>query len=99
MTKDELKKKLAAVDEEATRKKRDVYAAYVGENAKYKAGDIITDGEDTIKVERISMNVYGELQVYIYYGGPKVKRNGEPVKSGRKAVVYESGAKLIESKK
>lgn len=72
---------------------------YVAENALYRIGEIIYDADDRIRVEHIRFSLVGTGSTcpVIYYEGPKVKKNGEPFKSGAWATVFEQRAHKDEA--
>lgn len=68
MTKELLCKEIANIDEIAQRRKNALYTEYVRTNAKYKIGDIICDGWDSIKITKIGFSLlHGDVEI-MYYG-------------------------------
>ena len=91
MTKKELETRIAEIEQEAKDKKTLAYLKYVSDNAKYKVGDIITDGVRTIRIEKITYSVYYDVEI-IYWGATLTKK-GEPRKDGEHDVIYEERIK------
>jgi hypothetical protein len=91
MTKQELDERIKAIEHDADNAKHLAYRQYVAENAKYKIGDIVTDGMDTIRVEQVSFTVY--LEISIFYYGVALTKKGVPRKDGERRAVYESRIK------
>lgn len=92
MTKQELDAKIKAIEREADNEKHLAYKQYISENAKYKIGDIISDGTDTIRVEQVAFDVY-RWDISIFYYGVALTKKGVPRKDGERRVVYESRIK------
>lgn len=92
MTKQELDARIDAITREAEEKKHLAYKEFAKTSAKYKVGDIVSDGQDTIRVETISYNAYNG-NVSIFYWGPRLTKKGEPYKGGGKRAVFESAIK------
>ena len=92
MTKQELSAKISAIELEASRLKHLAYKQYATENAKYKVGDVVSDNQDTIRVEQINFDVFSG-NVSIFYWGPRLTKKGEPYKGGGKRAVFESAIK------
>lgn len=94
MTKQELNEKIKAIEIEADHQKHLAYKQYAAENAKYKIGDIVSDGMDTIRVEAINFSSYlGDFSIYYY--GPLLTKQGVPRKDGEKRAVFESEIKNV----
>lgn len=91
MTKQELDARIDAIERKAYNEKQSAYRQYVAENAKYKIGDIVTDGTDTIRVEQVSFSVYREIS--IFYFGVALTKKGVPRKNREWRAVYESRIK------
>lgn len=92
MTKQELYARIDAITREAEEKKHLAYKQYATENAKYKVGDVVSDRQDTIRVESINFNVFNG-NVSIFYWGPRLTKKGQPYKGGGKRAVFESAIK------
>lgn len=94
MTIEEYKKREEEFADEYTRKMQALKREFAFANCPYKKGDIVSDGEVTIRVER--MGVYyplAEPPAYIVMCGPRLKKNGEQFKSGEYANVFQSNIK------
>ena len=91
MTRKELDARIAEIEQEAKDKKSIAYRRYVLENAKYKVGDIITDGVRTIRIEKVIYSVYYDIEI-IYWGATLTKK-GEPRKDGEHDVIHEERIK------
>jgi len=78
MTKEELQKKLIALQVECDEKKSQVKKLYAMEHNPVEFGDIVTDHYHTIKVER--MSVYGYPVPCMKYQGTEMTKQGVPKK-------------------
>ena len=91
----ELRERLRAIDRSAALKKKMATYEYVRQNAKYKIGDILTDGAVIIQVAEIKFQVV-EYQtgadVVIFYEGMKLSPDHEPSPFGIYGFVYEKHA-------
>ena len=92
MTKQELSARIDAITREAEEKKHLAYKEFAKTNAKYKVGDIVSDAQDTIRVESIHFQVFNG-NISIYYWGPRLTKKGQPYKGGGKRAVFESAIK------
>ena len=94
MTQKELDARIAAIDREADQQKYLAYKQYAADNAKYKIGDIVSDGRDTIRVESIAYSLFNN-RISIFYLGTKLTKKGEPFKHDGKRAVFESAIKNV----
>ena len=93
MTQKELENKISEIKRDCKEREMATYRQYVKENAKYKIGDIVTDGRDTIRIATISFHLIGTCSPSIFYYGPKLTKSGEPFKDGSLSAVFESQIK------
>jgi hypothetical protein len=68
MTKEQLEKIIAKIESDCKEMKYAAYRQFVNENAKYKIGDVITDGVRTIRVDNIGYSVYCNNIDILYTG-------------------------------
>ena len=92
MTTEELYQLIENVEKRAMREKKEIYAKWVIDNAKYKIGDIISDSYDTIRVEKISYSIFRGVIDIVYYG-PLLTKRGTPRKDGERAYIIEQRIK------
>lgn len=93
MTKELLYKEIANINEVAERRKKALYVEYVQTNAKYKIGDIICDGVDSIKITRVGYALeYGNIE--IFYFGIFLTKQLKPRKDGSTRYIYEKNIKF-----
>lgn len=93
MTKELLYKEIANINEVAERRKKALYVEYVRTNAKYKIGDIIFDGVNSIKITSIMYEmVHGNIE--ILYSGIMLTKQLKPRKDGSKGYIYENRIKF-----
>lgn len=97
MTVQELQAGIEAIKRRADIEIKKLRYQYVAENALYRIGEIIYDSDDRIRVEHIRFSLVRSTCPVIYYEGPKVKKNGEPFKSGAWASVFEQNAHKDEA--
>ena len=96
MKQEELLKRCAAIDQEAQKRKEELYRAYAYANNTVKVGDIISDGVSCIRVKTMGVyvNFYGSAQMR--YFGPELTKVGTPRKDGRESWVYQENIKTIK---
>ena len=85
MTKEELDAKIAEIQRRSYKEIGLARKQYLEENAKYKVGNIITDGAKTIIIEQIALS---STYTIIYYGVVLTKE-GRPRKDGDRRYMYE----------
>lgn len=93
MTKELLYKEIARINEVAERRKKALYVEYVRTNAKYKIGDIICDGVDSIKITRIGYFL-NKGNIEIFYFGILLTKQLKPRKDGGTRYIYEKNIKF-----
>jgi len=93
MTKELLYKEIANIDEWAKRRKEALYTEYVRTNAKYKIGDIICDGLDSIKITRVGYALE-QGNIEIFYFGILLTKQLKPRKDGSTRYIYEKNIKF-----
>lgn len=93
MTKELLYKEIANIYEVAKRRKNALYTEYVRTNAKYKIGDIICDGWDSIKITNIVFTLFNN-DIEISYYGILLTKQLKPRKDGSKRYIYEKNIKF-----
>ncbi len=94
MTEEEYKKELAYIDEQSLRSKKDLVIKYAMENAKFKIGDIIRDGSETILVEKIKASQFMGLPDTVYVG-KALKKDLSPKKSGESNTLYQRESTVL----
>ncbi len=96
MTLEELLTRILAIDQEAKKRKEELYRAYAYANNTVKVGDIISDGVSCICVKTMGVyvNFYGSVQMR--YNGPELTKGGTPRKDGRESWVYQENIKTIK---
>lgn len=95
----ELRERLRAIDRSAALEKKMAMYEYVRKNAKYKIGDILTDGAVIIQVAEIKFQAVEYqtgpdtvVDVVIFYLGTKLSPDHEPSPLGVYECVYEKNA-------
>lgn len=96
MTKEELLTRVLAIDQEAKKRREELYRAYAYANNTVKIGDIISDRETCICVKKMGVyvDIYGSAQMR--YFGPELTKAGTPRKDGRESWVYQENIKTIK---
>lgn len=84
---EELKAKLAGIEEMANVRKKDAIREYCLVNNTVKIGDIVTDHLGSVKVERILVE-YSLTRPQCVYVGSELKKDLTPRKDGSKRNVY-----------
>lgn len=92
MTRLELEQRINHIETVAELQKKAVYREFVETNAKYKVGDMVSDGIDTIRVEKIHYSTF-RRDISIFYYGPLLTKTGTPRKDGTKRAVFETAIK------
>ena len=92
MTKEEMKKRIADIERKCDENKRFVYDLYAQTAAKFKHGDIISDGFITISIENVSFSLMADD---IVYRGAVLTVKGTPRADGAESSVYEGRAHKI----
>ena len=87
VTFDELKTKLAGIEERANERKKDAIREYCFGNNTVKIGDIVTDLIGSVKVEKILIE-YSLTRPQCVYFGAELKKDLTPRKDGSKRSVY-----------
>jgi len=90
MDKVELKKLLAVAKNEYEKAKIELYRKYVADNAKYRAGDIITNGSKTILVKNVFYCENSFALSLISYKGYVLTRQLKKRKDGEIGYIGES---------
>jgi len=99
VTKEELKTLLDAIEKEYKDKKYQAYKRFADLNDPYKKGDIVTDGDTTIRIEKIYLSsLLNEGIPSRRYSGPRLKKDLTPFKSGEHDSVFQTSAKGIDQK-
>jgi len=84
---EELKAKLAGIEERASERKKDAIREYCLGNNTVKIGDIVADHIGSVKVERILVE-YSLTRPQCVYVGAELKKDLTPRKDGSKRSVY-----------
>lgn len=91
----ELKLKLAEIEKEAEKQKRNAIQEYCLSNNLVKVGDVVTDHYHSIKVERIGFH-YGYYDDYCcIYHGVELRKDGKPKRRNASTAAHQSDVKLI----
>lgn len=98
----ELRAKVFAIEEAAKKQIIELEKKYAFNNGLVKVGDIVTDHYHSIIVDGIfyagkSFESFDAPE--LKYVGVRVKKNGEPFKSGERSVVFQSNIRSIDKKK
>jgi hypothetical protein len=81
MRKDEYDCEKLKIENESKRKLEQLYLDYAISNMRYRKGNIISDGEHTIKIDDMNVRFpYCSSYPEIAYRGIRLKKNGEPKK-------------------
>lgn len=88
MTHDEYLLEVKAIEQEKYEALHDLMKRFVVSNNPHVMGDIVSDGTDTIAIEKITYYA-GNKPCAVYYG-TCLKKDGTPRKDGKKAKVYQS---------
>jgi hypothetical protein len=84
----ELHAKLKHIDDKAELDKRELMKAYITEHNPYKAGDIVTDHNGSIKIETIGFYL-SYNNPCAFYNGISLKKDGTPKKKNERQRVYQ----------
>ena len=87
-----MKARIAEIERKCDENKRFVYDLYAQTAAKFKHGDIISDGFTRILVDWVS---YSLMADDIVYYGPVLTTKGTPRSDGAQSSIYESRAHKI----
>lgn len=86
---EELNEGLEEIREESIRKERELKVKFARENNPVNIGDIVKDHMATIIVESITMS-HGIYDIpCCIYRGTRLKKNGEPYKTGEQRTVWQ----------
>jgi hypothetical protein len=66
---------LKLVDEEYRKNRFAVYVEYAFSHNKVKVGDVVSDGETSVRVEKIKVSVEHDKSECVYYG-PELNKDG-----------------------
>ena len=101
MTEQEYRQAVKELKYEYNAKMRALSRVYITGDAKFRAGDIITDGVNTILVDELRFNTpplfSTDLPVY-YYEGDGLTKRLKRLKSNERKIVYAHNATLIRKK-
>jgi hypothetical protein len=86
MTTEEYTQKRKEIEQKCEEDKKLLMMQFVRENNPYKIGDIITDHEGSIKIEKMTYSWHGPAAVYY---GTIVNKNGTMHKAGKQRGVYQ----------
>lgn len=89
MTKDELTTKIKELDRQHKVALNRVYKEYALSNNKVELGDVVVDGNITIKVEKLGFYKKSSGESAMRYHGPRLKKDGTSYKSGECCNVYQ----------
>ena len=87
MTREEMNKKIAEINDAAKMQVIKIRQEFAESNAKFAIGDIIGDSLDVIRVERI-----GLFDGSIMYAGPVLKKDLKPKANGERRSIFEERA-------
>lgn len=80
-TLEEYRKRVIQIEEEAKDKKRQLVREFALANNPYKKGDIITDHNGSLLIEKLIINWgFGNSLPYCSYSGVELKKDGTPMK-------------------
>lgn len=88
----EYNKRVIEIEDEAINKKKLLAIEYAIANNPVKVGDIFTDNIGSIKVEKTSVAIIHKVPSCIYTG-IELKKDGTPIKSGKRREAYQVNAK------
>lgn len=101
MTEQEYRQAVKELKYEYNAKMRALSRVYVTDDAKFRSGDIITDGVNTILVDELRFNTprlfSDDLPTY-YYEGDGLTKQIKRLKSGERRRVYSHNATLVRKK-
>lgn len=91
MTPEEYKAQLQQAEEQYANERKRIHIAYAMANNPHKKGEIITDGIQTIRIEKIRtyMDGFGSLPMCIY-DGPALKKDGAEKKDRKGNIIQAS---------
>lgn len=89
-------KKLSVIEDEHRERIKKLDTAYVKKHSKFKIGDTITDGRNTIIIDGISALVHDRFIPEAYYRGVYLTSRGKCNAKGYHCSVYGNEAKLVK---
>lgn len=95
----EYKKEFKAIEDEAEKKRQDLYRAYAASQRVCLVGDIVTDSQGSIKVEKFGTYLDVNRIPMPTYIGIELKKDLTPTKKGEKRTVYQTNIMSYEPSK
>ena len=95
MTKEEMEKKIKDLETLHKKEKSKVYIEYALSNNPYKEGEVVEAHDVRIRIDSIKVSRTFSSTPECVYAGSRMKKDNTPYKSGERASVWQSSARLV----